>query len=49
VGHEFLDAGRHETIWKQAREKIKSSGVQVTVSLLEELLKSLLKQSLGLP
>ena len=49
TGHEFLDAARNDTIWKKAGEKIKQSGVQVTVSLLEELLKKLLKESLGLP
>lgn len=49
AGHEFLDAARNDTIWKKAGEKIKQSGVQVTVSLLEELLKKLLKESLGLP
>lgn len=48
AGHEFLDAARNETIWKKAGEKIKQSGVQVTVSVLEELLKKLLKESLGL-
>lgn len=49
TGHEFLDAARNDKIWKKAGEKIKHSGVQVTVSLLEELLKQLLKESLGLP
>jgi len=49
AGHEFLDAARNDTIWKKASEKIKQSGVQVTISLLEELLKKLLKESLGLP
>jgi hypothetical protein len=49
AGHEFLDAARNETIWKKAGEKIKQTGVQVTVSVLEELLKKLLKDSLGLP
>ncbi len=48
TGHEFLDAARNDAIWKKAREKIKHSGVQVTVSVLEELLKKLLKESLGL-
>lgn len=48
AGHEFLDAARNDTIWKKASEKIKQSGVQVTVSVLEELLKKLLKDSLGL-
>lgn len=49
AGHEFLDVARNDTIWKKASEKIKQSGVQVTVSVLEELLKKLLKDSLGLP
>lgn len=49
AGHEFLDAARNDTIWKKAGEKIIHSGVQVTVSVLEELLKKLLKESLGLP
>jgi len=44
-----LDAAHNATLWKKASEKIKQSGVQVTVSVLEELLKKLLKDSLGLP
>jgi hypothetical protein len=44
-----LDAARNDTIWKKASDKIKQSGVQVTVTVLEELLKKLLKDSLGLP
>jgi hypothetical protein len=49
AGHEFLDAARNDTIWHKAGERIKKSGVDVTVPLLQELLKQLLKQSLGLP
>ena len=49
AGYEFLDAARNDTIWKKAADKIKQSGVHVTVSLLAELLKKLLKESLGLP
>jgi hypothetical protein len=49
AGHEFLDAARNDTIWKQATDKLKQAGVQVTVSVLQELLKKLLKDSLGLP
>jgi hypothetical protein len=48
-GHEFLDAARNETIWKKAGEQIEKSGVDVTFSLLVEILKQLLKQALGLP
>jgi hypothetical protein len=49
AGHEFLDAARNDTIWKQAADKLKLAGVQVSVSVLQELLKKLLKDSLGLP
>src|SRR5213594_1007924 len=42
AGHEFLDAARNETIWKKADEHIKNSGVKLTMSILEELLKKLL-------
>lgn len=49
MGNGFLDAARNDTIWKKASEKIRQSGVYVTISLLEELLKKLLKESLGLP
>ena len=49
AGHEFLDAARNDTVWHKASERIKKSGVDVTISLLKELLNQLLKQSLGLP
>jgi hypothetical protein len=49
VGHEFLDAARSDTIWHKAAEHIKKSGVDVTLSLMQDILKQLLKQSLGLP
>lgn len=49
AGHEFLDAARNDTIWHKAGERIKKSGVDVTLSLLKEVLNQLLKQSLGLP
>jgi hypothetical protein len=48
-GHEFLDAARNDTIWKKAAEKTRKAGVQVTVAVLEELLKKLLKDHIGLP
>jgi hypothetical protein len=49
AGHEFLDAARNETIWRKAGEHIKKSGVDVTLLLLQDILKQLAKQSLGLP
>jgi hypothetical protein len=48
-GHEFLDAARNDTIWHKAGERIKKSGVDVTLSLVKEILNQLLKDSLGLP
>ena len=45
----FLDAARNDTVWHKASERIKKSGVDVTISLLKEILNQLLKQSLGLP
>ena len=38
AGHEFLDAARNDTIWHKAGERIKKSGVNVTFTLLSELL-----------
>ncbi len=49
AGHEFLDAARNDTIWNKAAEQIKKSGVDVTITLLKDILNQLLKQSLGLP
>lgn len=49
AGHEFLDAARNDTIWKKATEQIKQSGVDVTITLLKDILNQFLKQSLGLP
>jgi hypothetical protein len=49
AGHEFLDAARNVTIWKKAEDRIKKAGVDVTISVMSELLKQLLKQSIGLP
>jgi len=49
AGHEFLDAARNDTIWKKASEQIKKSGVDVTITLLKDILNQFLKQSLGLP
>jgi len=49
AGHEFLDAARNDTIWHKASDRIKKSGVDVTISLMKEILNQLLKQSLGVP
>ena len=49
AGHEFLDAARNDTIWKKATEQIKKSGVDVTITLLKDILNQFLKQSFGMP
>ena len=48
-GHEFLDAARNDTIWKKALGHIKKAGIQVTLPVLEEVLKKAAKDVLGLP
>ncbi len=47
-GHEFLDAARNDTIWKKAIGHIRKTGVQVTLPVLEELLKKAARELLGL-
>jgi hypothetical protein len=47
-GHKFLALARSEPIWKQALAKIKGAGGHATISVLEDLLKRLLEQSVGL-
>ena len=49
AGHELLDAARNNTIWNKALAHLKKAGVQVTLPLLEELLKKTAKEVLGLP
>lgn len=48
-GHEFLDAARNQSIWRTAGERIKKAGIHVSMAVMEELLKKLLKESLLLP
>ena len=49
AGHEFLDAARNGTIWKKVLGQIKKAGIQVTLPLLEELLKKSAREILDLP
>lgn len=48
AGHEFAEAARDNGRWKQALEVVKDKGGTVTLSVLIELLKSLMKSSFGL-
>lgn len=47
-GHEFLDAMRDDTVWKNAKDKMLKPGISWTVSLLFEVLKAEAKKQIGL-
>jgi hypothetical protein len=48
-GHEFADAARDEARWKKAMGIVQDKGGSVTLSVLTQLLTSLMKGALGLP
>ncbi|WP_414552499.1 DUF2513 domain-containing protein [Anabaena sp. CCY 0017] len=48
-GHEFADAARNDSIWHKAMERIKEKGDAVPISVLTQLLISIVKTSIGLP
>ncbi len=48
-GHDFLDASRDESRWKNAMKKIEEKGGgAVPIGILIQILSSLMKQSLGI-
>lgn len=47
AGHEFLDAARDETLWNQAKAKIRAAG-SATVPIWTALLTQLISRKLGL-
>jgi hypothetical protein len=47
-GHDFADAARDDSRWNRAMEIVKKKAGSITISVLKELLVSLMKQSLGL-
>ena len=47
AGHEFVDAARSETLWKEATEKTGSALGTVSFVVLTQLLAQLAKQRLG--
>ena len=49
AGHEFAEASRDETRWKKAMGIVQDKGGSVTVSVLTQLLTTLMKKTLGLP
>ena len=48
-GHEFLDAARSEKVWNRALSKAKSEGIEISISILKELLAQTAKSLLNLP
>jgi hypothetical protein len=46
-GHEFLDNIREQSVWNKVKDKIKSHGGTVSVSLLTELAKNLMRNALS--
>jgi uncharacterized protein DUF2513 len=49
AGHEFADAARDQTRWNKAMGIVKEKSGSVTLTVLTELLKSLMKGALNLP
>lgn len=47
-GHEFLDAARSESVWKDATGKIAKTGATVSFDVLKAVLVAITKESLGL-
>ena len=45
-GHEFLDAARNETAWKEAKSTAKDKGVNLTFRLMQKMLTSVLESIL---
>jgi hypothetical protein len=48
AGHEFVDAVRNETLWKETTEKVGSELGTVSFAVLTQLLAQLAKQRLGM-
>jgi len=49
AGHEFAEAARDDTRWKNAMGLVKDKGGSVTIGVLTQLLISLMKSTSGLP
>ena len=47
-GFEFLDLARNDTVWNKSKKFLKEKAVSVSVGVLTEVLKSILKDTLGL-
>ena len=50
-GHDFLDSVRDKSVWQKAQRRAENAGLQaaqLTVDILKELGKAVIKESLGL-
>jgi hypothetical protein len=47
-GHDFIDAARDETLWKEAKEKLMKPGLSFTFEMIKEWLKSEIRGRFGL-
>ena len=48
-GHEFAEAARDESRWKNAMGIVKEKGGSITMDVLKDLLTSLMRSAIGLP
>lgn len=48
-GHEFLDAIRNESIWKETKDEAVKKGATLSFEIIKQLAISLTKAGLGLP
>jgi len=49
AGHEFAEAARDESRWKNAMSVVREKGGSVTISVLTQILTGLMKGAFGLP
>lgn len=47
-GHEFVDAARADTVWKSAKERLLAIGGTVSLEVMMQILKQLVKVKLGI-
>lgn len=48
AGHDFLEAARNDTVWKKAMNLVQEKGGAITVTVLSQLLSSLMKNHFSL-
>lgn len=48
-GHEFIEVARNDTLWKKAMTIVQEKGGSISISVLSQLLTSLMKNAFNLP